>query len=293
MKQFSLYIIFLVSLFACSNKTEKQSSITEYFKLPKELKEISGIIGSDTKSWAIADSGNKNEVYELDSNGKISNTVKVTDVQNTDWEEITNDKEGSLYIGDFGNNDNVRKDLAIYKIDKNDLAKSEVSSSQKTSFYYPEQTDFPTKKNERFFDCEAFFELNGHFYLFTKNRSKNFDGTTFLYKVPNKSGNFAAEKIAEFKTCPDYHNCCITGAALSPDQNKVVLLTHSKVFLFEDFKTDNFFNGKVSELELNHYSQKEAICFSGNDELLIADEKAKKIGGNVYKVSVSKLKSKP
>lgn len=291
MKHPSLYIILFVSLFACSNKTEKEA-ITEFFKLPKQLKEISGITGSENSSWAIADSGNKNEIYELNSVGEIVRTIQVSDVTNTDWEEITSDKQGSLYIGDFGNNDNIRKDLAIYKIDKNDLSKSSVSSVQKTAFHYPEQTQFPPKTKALFYDCEAFFEMDGYFYLVTKNRSKGFDGTTFLYKIPNKQGDFPAERIGEFKTCADYHRCCITGAAISPDQKKVVLLTHSKVFLFEDFKTDNVFQGKVTELELNHYSQKEAICFSSNDELLIADEKTKKIGGKVYKVSLSQLKSK-
>jgi hypothetical protein len=36
---------------------------------------------------------------------------------NIDWED-TKDKNGNLYVGDFGNNDNERKDLCIYKIDK-------------------------------------------------------------------------------------------------------------------------------------------------------------------------------
>jgi hypothetical protein len=28
---------------------------------------------------------------------------------NIDWEDITKDKDGNLYVGDFGNNDNERK----------------------------------------------------------------------------------------------------------------------------------------------------------------------------------------
>jgi sugar lactone lactonase YvrE len=40
---------------------------------------------------------------------------------NIDWEDITKDKDGNLYVGDFGNNDNERKDLCIYKIDKKSL----------------------------------------------------------------------------------------------------------------------------------------------------------------------------
>ncbi|MEO8515927.1 MAG: hypothetical protein ABI426_04240 [Flavobacterium sp.] len=282
---FSTVFIFL----ACQRDISKTEL---YFKLPKELKEISGITIAKSKIWAIADSGNKNEIYQLSSTGKITHAIMLTDVENTDWEEITSDAKGDLYIGDFGNNDNLRKDLGIYKIEDKDLTKSTVSSSQKTAFYYPEQTTFPPRKKSLFYDCEAFFEWNGYFYLFTKNRSSHFDGTTFLYKVPNKAGNFPAQFLGEFKTCSDFNNCCITAAALSPDKKKVVLLSHSKLWLFEDFKTDNFFNGKATKLELQHYSQKEAVGFSTNDTLLIADEKTKKIGGNVYQFSLKQLKSK-
>lgn len=286
-----LLIVILFAFLSCQNDNSK---IDVNFKLPKKLKEVSGIISSKNNTiWAIADSGNPNEIYEVNSNGAIVNTIELTNVQNNDWEEITSDTEGSLYLGDFGNNDNDRKDLAIYKIDKNDLTKTSTASTQKTAFYYPEQTDFPPKKKALFYDCEAFFEMNGYFYLFTKNRSKDFDGTTFLYKVPNKAGNFAAEKIGEFKTCSDYNHCCITAASISPDKMKMVLLTHSKVWLFEDFNADAFLSGNATELELNNYSQKEAVCFSANDTLLIADEKAGTTGGNVYKAALSKLKSKP
>ena len=53
----------------------------------------------------------------------------------------------------------------------------------KISFSYPEQKEFPPKKKEMFYDVESFFEHNGYFYLFTKNRSKGFDGTAFIYKI--------------------------------------------------------------------------------------------------------------
>lgn len=289
MKRLLLLLSVVFVFLAC----QKDIAKTElYFKLPKALKEISGITISKSKIWAIADSGNKNEIYQLSPTGKIAQTITLSNVQNTDWEEITSDAKGALYIGDFGNNDNERKDLAIYKVESNDLSKTIVLADQKTAFYYPEQTSFPPKKKSLFYDCEAFFELNGFFYLFTKNRSSHFDGTTFLYKIPNKAGNFPAQLLGQFKTCSDFNNCCITGAALSPDKKKVVLLSHSKLWLFEDFKTDDFFNGKVTQLELKHYSQKEAVGFLTNDTVLIGDEKSKKIGGNVYQFSLKQLKSK-
>ncbi|MNF17002.1 hypothetical protein D3C80_2202870 [compost metagenome] len=62
----------------------------------------------------------------------------------------------------------------------------------------------------------------------------------------------------------------------------MALLSHDKVLLFKDFKGDLFHKGTHTELNLNHFSQKEAIVFKDNNTLLIADEKTNKIGGKVY-----------
>jgi hypothetical protein len=102
-----------------------------------------------------------------------------------------------------------------------------------------------------------------------------------------------AQLIGEFKTCDDYSTCAITSAAISPDETKVVLLSHSKIWLLENFSSDDFLSGTKTETKLQHNSQKEAICFKDDSTLLIADEKVKKTGGKLYEISIQKLKSKP
>ncbi|WP_366184187.1 hypothetical protein [Flavobacterium ovatum] len=282
-KYFNIIVIFFV--LACQ---QKSSNLVELFSFPKSLKEVSGIITvQDSKLIAcIEDSGNKNEIYLLDSKGKIQNTIKINQVENNDWEDITKDIHGNLYIGDFGNNDNDRKDLAIYKIDKNKLSSSETKPTSIIQFAYPEQKDFPSKKKSRYFDVEGFIAFQNNFYLFTKNRSSNFNGTAFIYKVPNAPGNHPAKKIGEFKTGPDYENYAITSVALSPDQKKLAILTHSKIILFENFKADDFLSGKRTEIDLEHFSQKEGVCFKDNTTLFIADEKVKKSGGKLYEFKI-------
>ena len=42
----------------------------------------------------------------------------------------------------------------------------------------------------------------------------------------------------------------------------------------------------MTELNLNHYSQKEAVCFKDNDELFIADERVKNAGGNLFEFNL-------
>lgn len=288
---FSVAILFFL-LFSCKNDT---GSLATSFALPKSLKEVSGIIYHPATDliWTLEDSGNQNEVYGLDSKGEIGNTIVIEDTENTDWEDITKDGEGNLYIGDFGNNDNVRQDLCIYKINKNALKQEKAVPAYKISFAYPEQKEFPPKKTEMLYDVEGFFEFKNNFYLFTKNRSKGFDGTAFLYKIPNAPGFHQAVLMGKFNTCDSYNHCAITAATISPDETKIVLLTHDKIILLENFKGDHFLDGTQTTLELNHFSQKEAVCFKDDDVLLIADERTKKVGGNVYEVSLSMLKSKP
>lgn len=48
--------------------------------------------------------------------GNLVRTITIEGVENNDWEDIAKDKNGFTYIGDFGNNDNDRKNLAIYKV---------------------------------------------------------------------------------------------------------------------------------------------------------------------------------
>ena len=48
------------------------------------------------------------------------------------------------------------------------------------------------------------------------------------------------------------------------NQQKIVILSHSKIWMIEDFQTDNFFNGNITEIPLQHYSQKEAITFKND-----------------------------
>jgi hypothetical protein len=276
------FLAISIVLLACQQQSN--SDLKTIFSLPKKLKEVSGItyFPQTNLIYTLEDSGNANKIYALNSDGKTNKTITITNAANVDWEDITKDKNGNIYIGDFGNNDNERQDLCIYKVAKNELNKENAVAEYKVSFSYPEQTEFPPKKKELFYDVEGFFEYQNYFYLFTKNRSKNFDGTAFIYKIQNAPGTQKATKIGEFKTCNNYNHCVLTSATISPDGKKVVLLSHDKIVLFKNYPGDLFNKGTQTEISLNHFSQKEAIVFKDNTTLLIADEKTNKIGGKVY-----------
>lgn len=278
--------ISIASLLFIASCTTVSTPLKEIGKL--SLKEVSGLAYVNGTLYGLEDSGNKNSIYKIALNGKTEQEINIAEAKNNDWEDLTADKQGNLYIGDFGNNNNDRKNLAIYKLDANDLSKV----SYVVSYHYPEQKQFPPKKSNFIFDVEAFFEHNGSFYLFTKNRSKGFNGDVQVYKLPNKAGNHAAQLLGTIPTCDNFRKCAITGADLSPDGTKAVLLSGGKVWVMTNFGTENFAGAAMQVYELNHISQKEGICFKDNDTLLIADEKDKKEGGKLYEVKLSDLQSK-
>lgn len=261
-------------------------------RLPKILEEVSGIQYDEKRDafWMLNDSGHKPSVYLVNELGVILRELKI-DANNTDWEDLTMDTEGNLYIGDFGNNANDRKDLHILKIKKEDLESNRKVAVEKIYFSFPEQKKFPPKKKKRYYDVEAFFEWNGSFYIFTKSRVKNKIGKTFLYKLHNIQdykpakiyGVFNAQLIADFTACPE-KNCWITSADISYDGEKVVLLNHKSAWVFTNFRDDDFFSGTIKEYPFGHESQKESIAFKNDSTLYMADEASNYGGRNLYRI---------
>lgn len=283
-----LILLAFVSL-SCSQKSQNETpssdgSLKEVFTLPKSLKEVSGIAFSPDKKviWTIEDAGNKNKIYGLDASGKMIADVEVENGENNDWEDIISDKSGNIYIGDFGNNDNLRQDLAILKVDLKNPQQTTTKVIQTTKFHYADQTEFPPSKSNLLYDCEGFVEMNGNFYLFTKNRSKGFDGSFLVYKVPNKEGDFEAQLVGKLKLDGKYNAAAITSASINSVGNEIALLSHQNVFLLSGFTADDFNNSTVKKVSLEHNSQKEGLVFKDDKTLWMADEKDKTIGGKVY-----------
>ena len=232
--------------------------------------------------WTVEDSGNANKIYKVDYKGKIKKEFEVKDAKNRDWEDLTKDKSGNLYIGDFGNNFNDRKNLAIYKLPNPEKEKGDKIDSEKIKFNYPEQKDFPPKKAKRYFDTESFFHWNNNLYLITKNRSRPYDGKTFIYKVPDKKGEYDAKLVAEFVFCKNQDDCSATSAAISPNGKTIVVLTYGLLWIITDFKFDDFSKGKMQKIDLGIRSQLESVCFKDENTLLLSDERSGNRGDNLY-----------
>jgi hypothetical protein len=276
--------LLIISFALVSCNTGNLTVVTD---LPRTLSEASGIekVNNSPFIWMINDSGNKSILYGLDSLGTIKKQVNIK-AKNHDWEDLASDKSGNLYIGDFGNNENKRKNIVILKVMNDSLKSLGGIDVEEISFFYPEQKQFPPVKNKMHFDCEAFFHYNDSLFLFTKSRTKNELGKTNLYKIPAIKGHHKAEFISSFTTCDDY-GCWITSADINEEENKIAILTEHTVWIISDFKSSNFFSGIITKYPFNHSSQKESVLFKNDSTLYITDERSKAKGGKLYELTIN------
>jgi len=254
------------------------------FSVSSELGEVSGLeYDKDGNLWAINDSGNSTEIHQIDSVGGIYRSIEITNAKNIDWEDLTQDDFGHFFIGDFGNNSNKRRDLTIYKIENPIDIKTTETEAEIIRFKFNDQDLNNTNDSIRNFDMEAFIFYKGRLYLFTKNRTKPFDGYTNLYRMEDYASNQKAKKVSRFKTCKaGKYQCWITGAAISPNRKTLALLGSNKIWIFKNWKGDDFFSGEVTDIDLGLITQKEAITFMNDSLVVIADENFRGIGGNLY-----------
>ena len=265
MKDSRFLILLLILSFSC--KTGRLEVIID---IPNDLKEVSALERSSGSNliWVIEDSGNKNQIYGLNDHGVIVKTIQIKNAKNKDWEDLTSDDIGNLYIGDFGDNKKKRKTYTIYKI--NGIQKLTDSANAT-------RIDFRLPRKIKPKDFEAFFLWKDHFYIFSKAEKH-----TKLFKVPNSVGSHMATLVTEHEF--DGRNNKITSADISEDGKLVVLLNHDKIWLLRDFKGDNFFTGSKEPIEFNHNSQKEGIYFEEKNRFLISEERTSDLGSNIYQL---------
>lgn len=251
------------------------------------IKEASGLVKSrmwDNVFWTHNDSGDEPRIFPITRRGQIIKPdwmenysgIRISDAVNVDWETITTDDQGNLYIGDVGNNSNTRRDLKFYMIREPYPAETVTTSVvSEIRFVYPDQDTIPPQKLN--FDAEATFWKDGYLYLFTKHRSDLF---TKLYrlKAADTQKIITATLLGKFNIRGQ-----VSGADLSQDGRKLAVLTDNAIWLFEIPETsDNFFNGKISWLPIQA-KQCEAICFD-EDLLIILNEQRE-----LFKVKVTDL----
>lgn len=275
MKLFVLTIF--VSIITCGNAQELKTIA----KLPASLAEISGLTFlNDTILIAHNDSGNESVLYFLNLSGVVVHQVEIADATNKDWEAITTDGK-YIYIGDIGNNGNNRKYLVIYKVSTTDILKHKSVNAEKIEISYGEQTAFPPEDKLLYFDAEAMAFYNDSLHIFTKCRTKPFNGVSFQYTVSTKPGKYVLKSNNKVVIGDGgFYRDAITDVTIHKDI--YWFLTYNRILGYR--LKDNTYELQRT-IKLHPYTQKEALITKDNINFYLADEKQRILGGGkLYKL---------
>ncbi len=246
-----------------------------------EICESSGLVKSRRHPdvfWTHNDSGDVPRLFAITAGGELIAEFAVEGARHRDWEDITADEAGNLYVGDIGNNFNRRRDLVVYRIPEPDPSGEvrSVRADLALPFRYADQKGFPQWGRWNF-DAEALFWMDGALHILTKHRS---DRRTQLYRLPVTSAPDVAvlEPIASFDLGEAhrlYFSAAgnVTGADLHSKGRMLAVLTYRAVFLFvRDTDGDAPFREvRRIDLDARRTRMAESIAWDG-DDLIFGNE---------------------
>lgn len=279
---------------------------------PSRMEELSGLAVSRTYPgivWGHGDSGQPPVLWALDlergqlafppylakkfDDGASWPGLTLEGASNIDWEDLTT-LNGWLYLGEFGNNGNARRDLGLWALpEPNPRATERQRPAFFLPFHYPEQQRFPAEA--WVFDAEALFadpERNA-LYLITKHRKagdvRRFIPGAKLYRIPLDGAGRASTAL----TLVDQHEemTAVTAAELSPSGAWLAVLTYRTLWLFprppagEQWLSGPAYSRPLPFLETR---QAEALSWRDDTTLLLGNEE-----GRLWTVTLTLPKTGP
>jgi hypothetical protein len=280
LKILAFFIPVMVALFyflgrpadSATTYTSSSSKVEKLASLPSIINESSGVeFLADKKAYVTHnDAGNKPHLYLINEKGELLQTIKLK-IPNVDWEDLTRDNKGNLYISDTGNNNNKRSELAIYKLK---LDKPE--QIEAIRFTYEDQKKFPPAKADMNYDVEALFWHGGKLYLVSKDRGRK--ELAKVYELPDKGGQYKAKLVGKHKL-----GVPVTGAASSPSGKTVALTSEGALHIFQNVENPaSFYEGDYKKVTMKEAGQTEAVAFEDEHTMIITSE-----SGGLFRYSLN------
>jgi hypothetical protein len=232
MRSFSLIAVSILGACATAGVTPTNRAEVERSPTPfahPDLVESSGVAVSRRHPgvlWTHNDSGNEPLLFATDTLGRDLGATVVSGAENLDWEDLAIGPCGStdcLYVGDTGDNREVRPSVTLYRVREPALGADSTEPAERLELSYP---DGPH-------DAEAIYvDARGDVYLITKGRSSG----VLLFRVRQEAwtgGATRAEALGSLPIDPQgtVFNM-VTGADIDPGNRLVVLRTYREIYIF-------------------------------------------------------------
>ena len=248
----NIYLVASLILFGCSNKEVDTAEIdtaeiVSKIVLPKIINETSGLEFYNNNFITHNDSGGEPSLYVFNEDGEIIETIELNknpdfEIENNDWEDITNDNE-YLFVADTGNNFGNRDNLNIIRVSKG--TDFMVDGIIKIS-YSDQESFFPRPKHK--YDAEAIIVIEDKIALFSKDRESLNTDLYLVDKNQNGSQILTSEVSYDVDTL-------ITGGDFDEDRNLLALVSYNSngnqyLLLFENFELNNLENNTYKKFKI-------------------------------------------
>ena len=248
----------------------------------QSITESSGLVASRTNPgayWTHNDSGDGPFIYALDTHGDSLGVVRVTGAQARDWEDIAigpgpQPNQSYLYIGDIGDNDELRSEIVVYRV----LEPALTATDRKSNKTRPGTTApaeairlrYPDGKH----DAEALLvhPITGNIYIVTKVMIAN--PVVYEATAPFVAGKLITMRRLGEVRVPSLFGGMITGGSVSPDGHHVALCDYFQGYELvlphgaKDF--DEIWKVKMIGFDLGKREQGEAIAYRLDGKALLA-----------------------
>lgn len=238
----------------------------------KALPEVSGLTAASVVRggwWALNDSGNTPELHLVRANGKLVQSVRLRDARNVDWEDLASgpgaNGRRTLYVGDIGDNGEVRDDLVVYRV-------PEPSRDARTA----RPAALPFRYPDGRHNAEALFvdPASGRIYVLTKTMSPGTEPCA-LYRFPlplrpgrrvtlEKVGGRFAKLVAPLPL--------VTGATVSPDGTRLAIRTYTDAWEWRRRARASFeaiFSAPFEHVSIPLERQGESIAYTSDGNALV------------------------
>jgi hypothetical protein len=250
----------------------------------EEIKESSGLAASRCQPnvlWTHNDAGSGPIIYAHALDGRHLGAWKVTNADNVDWEDIDTFKDPSgrcfLMIGDIGDNDEVRRELIVYRLPEPiitpDAAGSSSNSPLSTEPAVAIRFTYPDRPNNA--ETMMVHPVTNDIYIVTKTKK----GPAAVYRV--RAGNVdvsTAERLGEISMPADPPGL-LTGGSISPDGKRVVLCDVQNGYELRltdpAAAFDNIWRQKPVLVDLGDRKQGEGVTYSADGSAMIASSEKK------------------
>lgn len=254
----TLFAVLLVAEPASAKKNDRNPEGMVSQIQDDRIRESSGLAASSRHSdlaYTVNDRGNDPALYAVQiSTGQVVGVTNLSSLGFEDTESIAVDDEGTVWVGDLGDNDHQRDNISIVSFPEPGPGNHELASAEQYRVKLP---DGP-------FDVEGMLvhPRDGRVFLVSKNR----EGLGKIYRLPELAPGTTATAEDLDVAAPQM----VTDATFTHDGRQALLRTEDDVWVYDSTSWQ-----PVTRVDTPKLQQGESITVEQGDRTMLLGSEGK------------------